>query len=288
MKISSLFEEKKPVLSFEIFPPKKEKDLENIGDILSELSYLNPDFISVTFGAGGSVVNNSTINIAKMIKEDYGIEPVVHLTCLNHSKDNITNILDQLAKNNLTNILALRGDRNPDVEPKKDFLHASDLVSFIRENEKYDFGISAACYPEGHMDSKDLIDDIKFLKTKVDCGVDHLISQLFFDNQCFYDFSERCKIASIDVPIDAGIMPVTSKSSIERMVSLCGASLPSKFTKVMQKYEYDKEALFDAGTAYAINQIVDLIAHDVDGIHIYTMNNPKLAKRIVDGIKNLI
>lgn len=286
MKIESKFQKKKPVLSFEIFPPKRDKAIQNIDETLAILSELNPDFISVTFGAGGSHTDNQTVELAKRIKQQYGIDPLVHLTCLNSSKFEICELLEELKEAKIDSILALRGDKNPAVEEKQDFRYASDLVKFIRQYG--DFSISGACYPECHTESKNKIEDIAHLKEKVDSGVQHLISQLFFDNNAFYSFREHIQIAGMHVPVEAGIMPVINKAQIERMVTLCGASLPEKFSRVMHKYEDNKEALFDAGMAYAINQIVDLLAHDVDGIHIYTMNNPIVAKRICDGIKNLI
>ena len=286
MKIESKFQKKKPVLSFEIFPPKRDKAIQNIDETLAILSELNPDFISVTFGAGGSHTDNQTVELAKRIKQQYGIDPLVHLTCLNSSKFEICELLEELKEAEIDSILALRGDKNPAVEEKQDFRYASDLVKFIRQYG--DFSISGACYPECHTESKNKIEDIAYLKEKVDSGVQHLISQLFFDNKAFYSFQEHIQIAGMHVPVEAGIMPVINKAQIERMVTLCGASLPEKFSRVMHKYEDNKEALFDAGMAYAINQIVDLLAHDVDGIHIYTMNNPIVAKRICDGIKNLI
>ena len=286
MKIESKFQKKKPVLSFEIFPPKRDKAIQNIDETLAILSELNPDFISVTFGAGGSHTDNQTVELAKRIKQQYGIDPLVHLTCLNSSKFEICELLEELKEAEIDSILALRGDKNPAVEEKQDFRYASDLVKFIRQYG--DFSISGACYPECHTESKNKIEDIAYLKEKVDSGVQHLISQLFFDNNAFYSFQEHIQIAGMHVPVEAGIMPVINKAHIERMVTLCGATLPEKFSRVMHKYEDNKEALFDAGMAYAINQIVDLLAHDVDGIHIYTMNNPIVAKRICDGIKNLI
>lgn len=286
MKAETLFRQKRPVISFEIFPPKRDTELKDIDGTLEILSRLNPDFISVTFGAGGSATNNRTIALAKKIKQEYGITPIVHLTCLNYSKEEIKEILEELKENEIENILALRGDRNPDVKPKKEFRYASDLVYYIKSHG--DFDISGACYPEGHTEAESLVSDILHLKEKVEAGASHLISQLFFDNEIFYAFQEKTRLAGIEVPIEAGIMPVINKAQIERMVTLCGASLPEKFSRIMNKYENDKEALFDAGMAYAINQIVDLLAHDVDGIHIYTMNNIRVAQRICSGIEHLI
>lgn len=290
MKITKIFEakkkEKKPVLSFEIFPPKKEQALRNIDETLGMLCDLNPDFISVTFGAGGSSVDNRTVEIAKKIKDNYGVEPLVHITCLHYDKQEIRNILKQLEAAGIENVLALRGDVNPDYPMKHDFKYANELVEFIKSQGE--FSISGGCYPEKHLEAPDAITDIRNLKRKVDAGVGHLVSQLFFDNELFYNFYEKTRIAGIDVPVDAGVMPVTNKAQIERMVNMCGASLPPKFRRILHKYENENEALFDAGMAYTINQIVDLIANDVDGIHIYTMNNPVVAKRICDGIRNLI
>lgn len=290
MKIPEIIEQKKqigkPSFSFEIFPPKKEETLKNIDATLEMLCDLKPDFISVTFGAGGSVRNSKTVEIAKKIKETYGVEPVVHMTCLYYSKEEISELLKELEAAGIENILALRGDRNPDYPIKNDFTYASDLVSFIRSQG--DFSVSGGCYPETHLEAPDAITDIRNLKKKVDAGASHLISQLFFDNELFYRFYEKTRCAGIDVPIDAGVMPVTNKAQIERMVNLCGASLPVKFEKMLRKYEDNKAALLDAGLAYTINQVVDLIANDVDGVHIYTMNNPAVAKRICDSIRNLV
>lgn len=286
MIIEQLFEGKKPVLSFEIFPPKKEAELESIDKTLSTLAELCPDFISVTFGAGGSGANNKTVELAKKIKNEYGIEPLVHLTCISRSKAEIKEILEQLEKAEIRNILALRGDVNPDVPAKNDFRYASELVTFIKEQGE--FHISGACYPETHLEAPDAVTDIRNLKKKVDAGAGHLISQLFFNNEIFYGFQEKLKIAGIDVPVEAGIMPVTSKAQITRMVQMCGATLPEKFIRVLERYGENKQALFDAGMVYAANQIVELIANGVDGIHIYTMNNPLVAGRICEEIKNLI
>lgn len=286
MIIENLFREKRPVLSFEIFPPKKEAALLSIDETLSTLAGLHPDFISVTFGAGGSSGNNKTVKLAKKIKEEYGIEPLVHLTCINHDKEEIIRILEQLREAGLFNVLALRGDINPDIPAKHDFKYASDLAAFIREQGE--FHISGACYPETHLEARDAVSDIRNLKKKVDAGASHLVSQLFFNNEAFYDFLHKVRIAGIDVPVEAGIMPVTNKAQIERMVSMCGAALPGKFRRILDKYGDNKQALFDAGMAYAVNQIVELLSSDVDGIHIFTMNNPVVAGRICDGIKNLI
>lgn len=287
MKITSLFENKgKTVFSFEVFPPKKTSPIESVYGKLEEICALKPDFISVTYGAGGTGGHSRTCEIASKIKHGFGVESVAHLTCVNSSRADIDSTLEDFRENGIENILALRGDFVPGVEPKHDFRYASELCEYIAK--KGGFDIAGACYPEGHVEAKDEVEDILNLKKKVDAGASHLISQLFFDNDRYYRFIERMRIAEIDVPVEAGIMPVTNKAQIERMVSLCGASLPSKFTKVMQRYESRPEALRDAGIAYAVEQIVDLIANGVDGIHLYTMNNPYVARRITEAVSNLL
>lgn len=287
MKISKLFGQDKTVFSFEVFPPKRNNPIETVYRTLDELQDLRPDFISVTYGASGSLADNSTCEIASNIKHKYGIESAAHLTCVNSTKAEVDQVLQRLQANGVENILALRGDLVPDVSPKKEFLHASDLIEFIKSKKNYNFGISGACYPEAHPDSKSQVDDILNLKKKVDAGAEHLISQLFFDNQMFYDFRDKARIAGINVPIEAGIMPVTNKAQIERMVTLCGATLPEKFVRMMERYENKPNAMRDAGIAYAVNQIVDLLSHDVEGIHLYTMNNPYIARRICQSVQSL-
>ncbi|MDD3172397.1 MAG: methylenetetrahydrofolate reductase [NAD(P)H] [Herbinix sp.] len=286
MQIASLFKEKKTVLSFEVFPPKKTSSVDTIYSTLDDLKDLKPDFISVTYGAGGNAGDTATCDIASAIKQKYHIEPLAHLTCVNYTKPEILQILDHLEQNGIENVLALRGDINPEVPPKNQFRYASELVSFIKE--RGGFHVSGACYPEGHISSESMIDDILNLKKKVDAGAEHLISQLFFDNSFFYSFQEKARLVGINVPIEAGIMPVVNKAQIERMVTLCGASLPSKFTKMIQRFENSPEALRDAGIAYAVDQIVDLISQGVDGIHLYTMNNSYIAKKISESILGLI
>lgn len=285
MRISELFC-KKTVFSFEVFPPKKNSSVDVIYSTLKEMKGLSPDFISVTYSAGGSGNGQLACDIASKIKDNYGITPMIHLPCINYTKEEISSALDELQKRGIENILALRGDIIPDIEPKHDFMHASDLITFIKS--KGDFDIAGACYPEGHVDTENIVDDILNLRKKVDAGAEHLITQLFFDNDAFYEFREKAAIAGINVPIEAGIMPVVNKSQIERMVSMCGASLPSKFVKMMQKYENNPEALRDAGIAYAVNQIVDLVANGADGIHLYTMNNAYVARKISEAVSGII
>ncbi len=286
MKITELFGNKKTVLSFEVFPPKKTSPVETIYSTLNELKDLSPDFISVTYGAAGNTADTVTCDIAAYINNTLGITSAAHLTCVYSSREDILTSLSQFKERGIENILALRGDINPERPRLNDFMYASDLVSFISQNGN--FGISGACYPETHSEAADMKTDITNLRKKVEAGAGHLISQLFFDNKVFYDFIEKTAIAGISVPIEAGIMPVVNKNQIERMVSMCGASLPVKFSKIMQKYEHNPEALRDAGIAYAVDQIVDLISNGVDGIHLYTMNNPYVARRISGSISSLL
>lgn len=285
MRTCNLFKTKK-VLSFEIFPPKRTGSVSTIFDTVNELKCLSPDFISVTYGAGGSESNKDTLKISSAVKNNYGIESVAHLPCINLTKNEVLTMLESFKSEGIENILALRGDINPSFAPKTDFKYASDLISFIKNNG--DFNIIGACYPEGHIECPSIVEDIRNLKSKVDAGAEQLITQLFFDNNYFYSFRERVAIADINVPIQAGIMPVVNKKQIERMVTLCGVDLPKKFISIMNKYESNPEAMRDAGIAYAIDQIVDLIAQGVDGIHLYTMNNPYIAHKISEATSSLI
>lgn len=287
MKTVELFDKGRKVYSFEIFPPKRDYPIETIYETLDGLACLKPDFISVTFGAGGSANNAATVQIASIVKDKYGIESVAHLPCTNLTRDDVLSILDELKEHGIENILALRGDRTEGVEPKHDFTYASDLVAFIREQAGDDFDILAACYPEVHPEATSAYDDIEHLKIKQDAGASHLVTQLFFDNDTYYEFVRRARTAGITIPIEAGIMPVVNKKQIERMATLCGASLPDKFMHMMQRFDGNKTAMRDAGIAYAVDQIVDLLVHNVDGIHLYTMNNPNIAKRIDEATRSL-
>lgn len=285
MSIAKFFAQKSVVFSFEIFPPKRDSSIDTIWNTLEQLEGLGPDFISVTYGAGGDGGKSYTARIAGAIRKRYGITPLAHLTCVNSTRQQVLRGLEELREEGVEDILALRGDRVPGVEPMTDFAHASDLIAFIREQGG--FSLSGACYPEGHTEAPDIVSDIQNLRKKVDAGAEHLVSQLFFDNAAFYTFVERARIAGITVPIEAGIMPVVNARQILRMVSLCGASLPPKFTRMISRYEDNPAALRDAGIAYAIDQIVDLIAQGAQGIHLYTMNDPDVARRISQAVENL-
>ena len=275
------------IYSFEVFPPKPTTPVEQVSGCFAELSALKPDFISVTYGAGGGVNGGKlTCELAARLKTEYGIKPVAHLPCINYTRQEIAAVLQMFREYGIEDILALRGDKSPDIPAKEDFRYASELMQFIRSQG--DFRLYGACYPEVHPEARSAAEDIRHLKEKVDAGASHLITQLFFDNDSFYSFREKCEIAGINVPIEAGIMPVVNAAQIQRMVSLCGASLPRKFTAMMQRFGHSPEAMRDAGIAYAVDQIVDLAANGADGIHLYTMNNPTVAKRITEAVSGIL
>ena len=286
MKIKNIFDEKEVVFSLEVFPPRPDVPIENIYQTLEELKDINPDYISVTYGAGGGVKKNRTCELSSIIKEKYDVEALAHLTCINSDQKTLNTILNRLEQKNIDNILALRGDKPNEGEPVGEYDYAYQLINHI--NSHNDFGVAAACYPEGHLESESLDKDIEHLKEKVDCGVDYLITQMFFDNSLFYKFREKARKEGIDVPIEAGIMPVINKKQVDRIIELSDAYFPEKFNKILDKYDDNPEALRDAGIAYAVEQIVDLISSEVDGIHLYTMNNPYVARRIKEAVGSLI
>ena len=299
MKIAELFGKGKTVFSCEVFPPKKTSPVDSIYKTLDGLKDIRPDFIKsklscrqlrlryllIYFTCFQQLFMCTLAYDLSIIQNQYHITAMAHLTCVACTRGEAAELLAGLKRNGVENVLALRGDRNPDFPPKTDFLHADELVSFI--HRRGDFGVSGACYPEGHPESPDMIHDIRYLKQKVDAGAQHLVSQLFFDNDDFYRFVERCRIAGINVPIEAGVMPVLNKGSIERMVSMCGASMPRKLTRILARYGDHPQAMREAGMAYAIDQIADLIASGVDGVHLYTMNNPAVARQISDSVASI-
>lgn len=286
MKIPELFKNGRTVFSFEVFPPKKDSDVSVIYNTLEQLGDLHPDFISVTYGAGGSAAGASTTELVRYIKENLHTESIAHLTCVNSTHADIDEKIREFKENGIENVLALRGDINPKIPPKHEFQHASDLIEYMKPRS--DLSFSGGCYPEVHPEAENLVEDIRNLKRKVDAGASHLISQLFFDNNSFLEFQEKARIAGINVPIEAGIMPCVNAKQIQRMVSMCGASLPLKFTKMINRYGDNPEAMRDAGIAYAVDQIIDLVAQGVDGIHLYTMNNPYIARKISESIEKVI
>lgn len=281
MKIKDLFKEG-PVISLEIFPPKVEHTIDTIFDTIHELAELDPAFMSVTYGAGGSGKGH-TVEIADVIQNKYGIEALAHLTCINSTRKQIEDVLQGLKDANVENVLALRGDKpqeGANVLRDSKYKYAKDLIHQVREFD--DFCVGAACYPEYHVEALDKISDLRNLRTKVNSGVDFLITQLFLDNNYFYDFMEKLDLMDITVPVSAGIMPVINKKQIERITKLCGVEIPAKFKRILHKYGDDPEALKEAGIAYATEQIIDLLSSGVDGIHLYTMNKPEIAKRIIE------
>jgi len=288
MLIKDKLKTKKSTISFEIFPPKKDYPIDTIYETIDSLSDLKPDFISVTYGAGGST-KNTTLEIASSIKNKYNLLSLAHLTCLTSTKDEIESTLNSFKENGIQNILALRGDypqgEKFNHEKGNHYKYAKDLIEHIKRNG--DFSIGAACYPEKHIESESLEKDLFYLKEKVDLGVDFLITQLFFNNEIFYDFKEKTDKLGINVPIITGILPVLNKNQIERIISLTGCDLPKKFLRILEKYEYKPEALKEAGIAYAIEQIIDLLSFGVDGIHIYTMNRPKTTRKILENIQSI-
>ena len=283
MKTAELFRSR-TVLSYEVFPPKPTSPVSTIYDTLHALTELEPDFISVTYGAGGGN-RGETFRIASAIRE-CGMESVAHLSCIGLTREEMDRELAELERRGIDNILALRGDMPEGGCPQGDFPHASDLIAYIKAHGH--FNVIAACYPEGHPEAANKVEDIRNLKRKVDAGADHLITQLFFDNEYFYAFLERCQLAGISVPIEAGIMPVINKKQIERMTTLCKATIPKKFAAMMARYEHNAIAMRDAGIAYAVDQIVDLVAQGVNGIHLYTMNNPYIARKIREATRSLL
>ena len=273
-------------ISFEVFPPKKDIDFDTAYDTLNALCVLNPDFISVTYGAGGSK-SKKTLEIASYIQNTLHIEALAHLTCVGSKKEDILSIVSQFAEHNITQVLALRGDRPKDMSDEqfasRDFSHASDLISFLKAETN--LSCAGACYPEKHFECFSKETDLLHLKHKQDAGADFFISQLFFDNDYFYDFRDRAAKKGITVPLLAGIMPVTSATQLGTTVSLSGSSIPKAFSDLIATYGDNPEDMRKAGIDYAIRQILDLKANAVDGIHIYTMNKPKMAAEIVNGIR---
>ena len=285
MKIKELFKQKQPTISFEVFPPNKIYTLEKVYEVIDELSLLKPDFMSVTYGAGGSTRRN-TVDIASKIKNINNIEALAHLTCIGATKKEIDEILKDLNKNNIENIMALRGDIPQECENKiGEFSHANDLIKYIKEYG--DFSIGGAFYPEGHQETNDLL-DLFNLKTKVDSGTDFLISQIFFENEKFYEFKEKLGKLNIKTPLIAGVMPITNGKQIRRITSMCGCSIPEKLKKILDRYEDNPIAMREAGIAYAMEQIIELISDDIAVIHIYTMNRVEASKKIMENIGNIL
>jgi methylenetetrahydrofolate reductase (NADPH) len=288
MKIADILNSKKVSLSFEVFPPKKKEGLESIKNTAISLTNLKPDFISVTFGAGGTT-KGYTAEIAEAIEEN-GTTSLAHLTCVRSTKEALEYTINDLKKRNIKNVLALRGDFPKDAVTGENvfpsgFVHASDLVKLLKDEGMC---VGGACYPEGHPESKSREADIEALKYKVDAGVDFLTTQMFFDNDMLYSFLYRLQSAGIHVPVLAGIMPITNANQVSRMVDLSNAYIPRKLLAICDRFRDSPDAMMQAGIAYATDQIIDLISNGVRGIHIYTMNKPEIAQAIIKNVDEII
>ena len=276
-----------PSLSFEVFPPNPAVGNEKILQALESMQTLVPHFISVTASNNKYNIKETTVALADHIQNDLAIPTIAHLPAIYLTKEKVAETIVALDEVGVKRILALRGDIISDVEPQKDFRYATDLIAFIKDQAPH-FEIVGACYPEGHPDSPNQILDIQHLKKKVDAGCSSLVTQLFFDNERFYDFQDKCTLAGIDVPIHAGIMPILNRNQALRLLKTCeNIHLPRKFKAILDKYEHDPESLRAAGLAYAVDQIVDLVTQDVAGIHLYTMNNAEVAHQVHQATKPL-
>ena len=276
-----------PSLSFEVFPPNPAVGNEKILQALESMRTLAPHFISVTASNNKYNIKETTVALADHIQNDLAIPTIAHLPAIYLTKEKVAETIVALDEVGVKRILALRGDIIPDVEPQKDFRYATDLIAFIKDQAPH-FEIVGACYPEGHPDSPNQILDIQHLKKKVDAGCSSLVTQLFFDNERFYDFQDKCTLAGIEVPIHAGIMPILNRNQALRLLKTCeNIHLPRKFKAILDKYEHDPESLRAAGLAYAVDQIVDLVTQDVAGIHLYTMNNAEVAHQVHQATKPL-
>jgi len=287
LKIKDLLQNKKVTVSFEVFPPKENAPFEPVVSAVDKLSIHKPDYISVTYGAGGGV-STKTVDIANHIQNKLDITALAHLTCVSSTKEDVSNILNQLKANKIENILALRGDipQGVDFPQPMHYQYAYQLINDIKSQG--DFSIGGACYPEGHIECDNKENDIAYLKEKVDAGCDFLVTQLFFDNNVLYNFLYRLFQKNINVPIVAGVMPVTNSKQIKRMTGLSGATLTPKYKAMLDRFADNPEAIMQAGILYASEQIVDLISNGVKGIHIYTMNKPEIAEGIMKNISQAI
>lgn len=283
MRISDKLKENKVNISCELFPPKEGTNLAAAHKIVREIAALNPSFMSVTYGAGGGT-SEHTIDIANEIQNVNNVTALAHLTCVSSNRHKVKNVISQLKDNNIENILALRGDipSNSDFELSTDFTHACDLIAEIKSY--HDFCIGGACYPEGHPEASSLDADIDNIKTKINAGCEFLTTQMFFDNNILYNYMYRLLKKGIDVPIVAGIMPVTNSSQISRICSLSGTALPPRLKAIAERFSDDPMAMKQAGIAYATEQIIDLISNQVNNIHIYTMNKPDIAGKIFENL----
>ena len=287
MKIIEKLRGDKVNISFEVFPPKTDEGYESVKNAVKEIATLNPSFISVTYGASGGTSKN-TAKIASYIKDELGVDSLAHLTCTSSTKEEVVAVIKELKEAKIQNVLALRGDKQSDFEvPASDrYKYAKELVELLRSEG--DFCIGAACYPEGHVENEHKTDDIKYLKEKVDVGVDFLTTQMFFDNSLLYNFLYRIREQGITVPVIPGIMPVTNGKQIKRICDLSGAILPQRFRAIVDCFGDEPQAMMQAGIAYATDQIIDLIANDIKNIHVYSMNKPEVAAGIMQNLSAIV
>ncbi len=274
----------KTSFSLEVFPPKDSTGIDAIYRNLYEFATFSPDYISVTYSAGGSGGTN-TAEIASVVQDTHGIKAVAHITCMGQTKDSVNEILDSLKEKKINSVLALRGDKREDAT-LTDFTYAIDLISYIKK--RGDFEVLGTCYPEGHVESSDYMQDVDVMVKKYDLGVRRFVSQLFFDNDDFYRMRDEARKRGVDCDIVAGVMPLTNAKQMLRTVSMCGAKIPGRLAKIISKFEGNPAALRRAGLNYCVEQITDLIANDVSGIHLYAMNNPETARAILDGVGTIL
>ncbi|MBO5316380.1 MAG: methylenetetrahydrofolate reductase [NAD(P)H] [Clostridia bacterium] len=290
MKISNLLKDPRLSLSFEVFPPKTETGYESVKEATEKIAGLKPSFMSVTYGAGGGT-SKYTLDIAKNIKERYGVPSIAHLSCVSSTKATVGERIEDIRSAGIQNVMALRGDIPPEKENEDrslwDYRHAVELVRELKAS-KADFCIGGACYPEIHPESRDRREDIKFLKEKVDAGCDFLTTQMFFDNNILYSFLYKIREFGITVPVIPGIMPITSGRQVERAIKLSGSFMPERFKNLVDKFGSDDKAMMQAGVAYATDQIIDLYANGISHVHIYSMNKPEIAERIMANLSDIL
>lgn len=285
MKIRDILAQGKPTLSFEVFPPKTEDAYDSVEKAAAEIAKLKPSFMSVTYGAGGGT-SEYTVKIASTLQEQYGVTPLAHLTCVSSTRDKVHYVLEELKAKGIENVLALRGDIPKDGRTPEVYHYASELIREIKQSG--DFCIGAACYPEGHVESANKSVDMDYLKQKVEAGCDFVTTQMFFDNSILYSYLYRIREKGITVPVIAGIMPVTNVKQIKRITQMSGTYLPSRFMSILDKFGDNPAAMKQAGIAYATDQIIDLIANGIKGIHIYSMNRPDVAMKIQENLSEIL
>ena len=285
MRISELLKQDEITISFEVFPPKTSDRFENVLDTARKIAALRPAFMSVTYGAGGGT-SAFTADIAADLQNTYKVPMLAHLTCVSSTREYVAGTVDAYKRNGIENIMALRGDIPKDGAIANDYRHASELIRELRQMG--DFCIGGACYPEGHIECEHKKDDLRFLKEKVDAGCDFLTSQMFFDNNIFYNFLYRAREAGIFVPILPGIMPITSKKQLARSAAMSGTDVPARFRAIVDRFGDTPEAMQQVGIVYASDQIIDLLANGVTHIHVYSMNKPAVAEGIMKNLSEVI